>query len=131
MARITQHLAFVDTHIVVWLYDKLTEKFSKKAFDAINDNELVISPLTILELQYLYEINRITAEPAPILASLETSIGLSVSEAPFAKIIEVAQTMGWTRDPFDRLMVAQAAIKNAYFITKDSNILKNYPFALW
>ena len=39
--------------------------------------------------------------------------------------------MKWTRDTFDRLITAAAAVKGEILITQDKSILKNYPFALW
>ncbi len=38
---------------------------------------------------------------------------------------------GWTRDPFDRLIVANAKAANASLVTKDERILKNYSRAVW
>jgi PIN domain nuclease of toxin-antitoxin system len=37
----------------------------------------------------------------------------------------------WTRDPFDRLITAQAAVGSDVLITKDATITANYPRAVW
>jgi PIN domain nuclease of toxin-antitoxin system len=37
----------------------------------------------------------------------------------------------WTRDPFDRLIVAQALLHDAPLITKDEHIRRHYAGALW
>lgn len=42
-----------------------------------------------------------------------------------------ALTMDWTRDPFDRLIVSQASLREAPLVTKDSDISKNYSGAFW
>ncbi|WP_230458629.1 PIN domain-containing protein [Microcystis aeruginosa] len=55
-------MIYLDTHIVVWLYAGLTAKLSDCAKHLINENELYISPIVRLELQYLYEIGRIIAK---------------------------------------------------------------------
>jgi len=39
--------------------------------------------------------------------------------------------LSWTRDAFDRLIVAQAALDRAALVTRDRLILKHYPKALW
>ncbi len=62
-----QILIYLDTHIVVWLYAGLTAKLSDCAKHLINENELYISPIVRLELQYLYEIGRITEKSDDIV----------------------------------------------------------------
>jgi PIN domain nuclease of toxin-antitoxin system len=39
--------------------------------------------------------------------------------------------LGWTRDPFDRLIAAQALVANATLVTKDTLMSKHCPAALW
>ncbi len=131
MARRKKSLTFLDTHVVVWLYSGLENQFSQKAKDIINTSTLYVSPLIKLELQYLFEVGKITAHPEPIITSLAQSIGLNVSSSEYGKIIDVAVTYGWTRNPFDRLLVADAHIHNAYFVTKDQTVRENYPLAVW
>ncbi|MCP4050255.1 MAG: type II toxin-antitoxin system VapC family toxin [bacterium] len=53
-------MIFLDTHIVVWLYEGLVGKLTEKSKDAIENNDLYISQFVRLEMQYLYEIKRIT-----------------------------------------------------------------------
>jgi PIN domain nuclease of toxin-antitoxin system len=60
MARNKQSVVFLDTHITVWLYAGLIEKISQTAKKTIEANDLLISPMVKLELQYLFEIGRIT-----------------------------------------------------------------------
>jgi len=46
---------YLDTHVVVWLYSGELSLLSEKACQLIEENELLISPLVLLELQYLFE----------------------------------------------------------------------------
>ena len=39
--------------------------------------------------------------------------------------------MKWTRDPFDRLITAQAAVDDSPLLTKDDTIHTYYPKAVW
>jgi PIN domain nuclease of toxin-antitoxin system len=39
--------------------------------------------------------------------------------------------LSWTRDPFDRLVVSQAALADSILITRDRLILEHYPKAVW
>jgi len=121
----------LDTHVILWLYDKLETKFSPKIKKLINQNDLAISPIIRLELQYLKEIKRINEESDVIINYLTEKIGLTVEEAPFDIIIKSAVKLTWTRDPFDRIIVATSKIKNSTLITADQIILNNYEMAVW
>lgn len=124
-------MIYLDTHIAVWLFAGQLEKLSSQAKDLLNDNEILISPVVRLELQYLLEINRITAPANDIIADLSNSIGLKICDKNFNSIINRSMSLNWTRDPFDRIIVANAAMDNNYLVTKDQTILKNYRKALY
>ena len=124
-------MIYIDTHIVVWLYAGQIEKLSDQAKDLLNDNEIQISPIVRLELQYLNEIKRITASANDIIIDLSNSIGLTVCSKNFNNIINSAMELNWTRDPFDRIIVANAALNDNYLVTKDHTILANYRNALY
>ena len=124
-------MIYLDTHVVVWLYAGALDKLTEEAKSLINQNDLVISPIVRLELQYLYEIQRIIIESNQILTDLSDLIGLRVCEKNFNKIINSAVNFPWTRDPFDRVIVANAAVDNDILISKDQTILDNYEQAVW
>ncbi len=48
-------MIYLDTHIVVWLFAGQIEKLSSRANVLLNENEILISPIIRLELQYLLE----------------------------------------------------------------------------
>lgn len=124
-------MVYLDTHIVVWLYAGLVEKFTPLASDLINEHEVIISPIVRLELQYLYEIQRVSDDALTIIADLTRRIALKVCDKHFDAIIGEALSHAWTRDPFDRLIVANASLNNTLLITKDHNMRDHYPFAKW
>jgi PIN domain nuclease of toxin-antitoxin system len=124
-------LIYLDTHIAVWLFAGQIERLSSQAKDLLNDNEILISPLVRLELQYLLEINRITSPVNDIITGLSNSIGLKICDKNFNSIINWSMSLNWTRDPFDRIIVANAAIDDNYLVTRDQTILKNYRKALF
>jgi len=123
-------LIYLDTHVVVWLYAGKTDNLSEDTKILIDKNELFISPIVRLELQYLYEIQRITVEANDIILNLSDLIGLQICNKNFNTIINGAFKLSWTRDPFDRIIVANAAINQNALVTKDQNILKNYQKAI-
>ncbi|MEA3350829.1 MAG: PIN domain-containing protein [Chloroflexota bacterium] len=124
-------MIYLDTHIGVWLYAGLVEKFNPTVKELINDHEVYISPIVRLELQYLFEIQRVTDNANTIVKDLANRLGLKICERDFNVIINQAMTFSWTRDPFDRLIVANAGLNDNILITKDQTILDNYPHARW
>ena len=124
-------MIYLDTPVVVWLYAGKVENLSEKAKELINDHEVFISPVVRLELQYLFEIQRITDEANKIVFDLSDRIGLKMCDKSFNTIVSGAIDFFWTRDPFDRIIVANAAINRNILVTKDQNILENYEKAMW
>jgi PIN domain nuclease of toxin-antitoxin system len=123
--------AYLDTHVALWLYAGETQRVSKRAAAAINREPLALSPVVLLEMQYLREIGRITVAPKVVVTDLGRRLGLAVEDRATLPLIEQALDLSWTRDAFDRLIVAQAALDNAWLITRDRLILKHYPKAVW
>jgi PIN domain nuclease of toxin-antitoxin system len=124
-------LIYLDTHVVVWLYAGLSERFSDSMQKMMNEHELLMSPIVRLEIQYLYEIKRITVEAEALLADLSQRVGLAVCPKPFDTIIVQATQLTWTRDPFDRILVAHASLNHNILVSKDQTILNHYGYARW
>ena len=121
----------LDTHVVVWLYTGETERFSETAVEGLETHDLVISPMVQLELTYLHEIGRLTVSGAEIVGDLVERVGLRLSDASLAAVVHAAASLTWTRDPFDRLIVADALVAATDLLTKDSVILDHVPIAHW
>jgi len=66
-----------------------------------------------------------------VLQALTQEAGLRVCDLPFADVIEMAQRESWTRDPFDRIIVGQAALRKASLVTKDATVRSHYRRAVW
>ncbi|MEZ4525924.1 MAG: hypothetical protein R2941_08405 [Desulfobacterales bacterium] len=122
----------MDTHIVCRLYEGKTEKLTQQAVNSIEAGRVLISPFVMLELQYLYEINRITEPSDVVITELNYDIGLELSDISLKQIIEKACSRTWTRDPFDRLITAEVLVsEKAFLVTKDSLIRKNCKQTVW
>ncbi|MBI3608951.1 MAG: hypothetical protein HY207_13405 [Nitrospirae bacterium] len=65
------------------------------------------------------------------MAELARAIGLTLCTQSFATVIERAEAQAWTRDPFDRIIVAQAALRRSRLVTKDETIRAQYRHAVW
>ena len=124
--------AYLDTHVAVWLHAGLVERISSGARREIEDNDLLISPMVLLEFEYLYERKRIAVEPAPLFGYLNSTFGVAVCDYPFPAIAMEAAAIHWTADPFDRIIVGQASANHsAALITADALIRRHYERAVW
>ena len=131
MGRADKAVVYLDTHIVVWLYAGLTDKLTDIAKKTIDGCDVLISQFSRLELQYLFEIARITVKPETLIPYLSKAINLKVTNYPLDRVIEEALKIDWTRDVFDRLLVAEAVARESGLITADKNIRSNLGQAIW
>ena len=46
---------YLDTHVAVWLYEKDEERISRLARELIESSELLVSPMVLLEVEFLFE----------------------------------------------------------------------------
>ena len=124
-------MTYLDTHVAVWLWTGMVEQLSHQARAGLADHDLRISPMAVLELQYLHEIGRLEPTAQQVIETLSKDLGLRVCDLPFSLVVEQALQETWTRGPFDRLIAAQAAANGAPLITKDETIRENYRRAVW
>jgi PIN domain nuclease of toxin-antitoxin system len=117
---------------VIWLCEGLTDKLTPAASQAIESSPIEISPMVLVELEYLFEIKRILKPPLALLDQLHTLIGLRMSDHPFPAVAQAALFETWTRDPFDRMIVAQAR-SDGYsgLVTADAKIQQHYSKTIW
>jgi PIN domain nuclease of toxin-antitoxin system len=124
-----REIVFLDTHVVVWLFEG-RKVFSKRAIKLMNQSDLRISPIVRLELQMLHQINRID-HPFIILSSLKEDFYFEEEKVDFSQLITQSLNVNFTRDPFDRLLVAHTQLLNRKLVTKDSDILENCNNGVW
>ena len=114
-------LIYLDTHVVVWLYAGELELFGNRARRDLEECDLLISPMVTLEIQYLHQTGRLTVEADPMIDDLRRTLDLRISDIPFHQVISRSLGNIWTRDPFDRLLIAQARVEGLTVITNDPN----------
>lgn len=119
----------LDTHVLAWLWSARPERVRTLA-RRLARRAPIASPMAVLELQFLFEIGRVREPADLVIAGLSDRIGLGIAAHPFAPTAWLATRLAWTRDPFDRLIVASAMSENARLLTADENIQRHYPRAL-
>ena len=121
----------LDTHVVLWLAQRAESKLGANARRAIARHERAVSPVVLLELELMHEIGRLKASPDEVLSAIRSRMTLAISSTPLTEIVERARVLSWTRDPFDRLIVANAIADEAALVTSDGRILDHLKDAVW
>lgn len=125
---------YLDTSVAAWLAQGAIDRISMRAqaFMRKEYDNLLISPAVLLELEYLYEIGRVILSAQDIRLKLEHEARVHVCEHAFSNVIDVSLQEKWTRDPFDRIIVAHAKSNGlSYLVSADEKIRVNYPRAMW
>jgi PIN domain nuclease of toxin-antitoxin system len=123
--------AFLDTHAVIFLWEGRTEVFGAGSRELLEQSVLLVSPLVRLEMGFLKEVGKLKVEPDQILGSLTSDYGAILTDDSLDALIPLAMPLSWTRDPFDRLLVATALLHQAPLVTRDSRSHEHFPGAVW
>ncbi len=125
-------IAYLDTNVVVRLSQGNLPRIGSQTRKILEQAVLLISPIVLIELEFLYEIARIKLSARDILKKVDHEIGVRVCELPFALVADAAIDEKWTRDPFDRTIVAQAKANGfAFLVSADEEIAEHYPRTIW
>ena len=84
-------MIYLDTHVVLWLYLRKGDGLSERARQLIEyEPEILISPMVLLELDYLHEIGRTTLGSTPVYNYLHQRIDLQLCQKSFIDVVRVA-----------------------------------------
>ncbi|MBI2346024.1 MAG: hypothetical protein HYV03_03905 [Deltaproteobacteria bacterium] len=83
-------VAFLDTHILVWLYAGAADLLSATARKHIEEATLLVSPMALLEIDYLYETRQIRTRGQALYQALSAQLGLDLAEDSLAAIVQRA-----------------------------------------
>jgi PIN domain nuclease of toxin-antitoxin system len=123
--------SFLDTHAAVFLWEGRIEMFGPASRKALQQGGLLISPMVRLELQFLKEVGKLKAEPDQLLGALGSDLGVTMTSDPMDSLVALAMSLSWTRDPFDRMIVATALLHRTPLVTRDRLIRENFPGTVW
>jgi PIN domain nuclease of toxin-antitoxin system len=127
-----QVISYLDTNVVAFLHSGSAARLSRRAIEQIESTDLLVSGMVMLELEMLYEKGTINYTASQILSDLNQQIGVSVCQLPMAAVMNSAIQIKWTREPGDRVIVANAIANNEVpLVTSDRRIHEQYPNAIW
>lgn len=123
---------YIDTHVAIWLAEKKLTKLSKPAIRVIEKTQIIYLPAMVeLELYVLSESGKIKMMPDDIIQWLYKTLHFQAPTSSMVDVCDRAKSISWTRDVFDRMIVAEAMVAGASLVTKDASILQHYKQALW
>lgn len=85
-----------------------------------------ISPISFLEIRFLSEVGRLEARMPELMEAVGRDPRFVVDEVPLLALIRHALPLDWTRDPFDRLLVAHSSARRTPFCTLDRRIRSSH-----
>jgi PIN domain nuclease of toxin-antitoxin system len=117
--------ALIDTHVLIWWSGEPT-RLSSLAYDFLVDpgNEPVLSLVSIWEMQIKLSLGKLSLKTAlPELVEDEISRNrLRVLPIELSHIYALSRLPPHHRDPFDRLLVAQALLEGLDMISIDEKL---------
>lgn len=122
----------IDTHALIWYIDGNTE-LSSKAIAAIDneENQIFVSKASLWEMAIKLSLNKLSISiDFNDLESFLLRCNFLILDFDFSHLKTVMRLPYHHRDPFDRLIIAQAITENLDVITKD-RYFKNYPVRIF
>lgn len=116
----------LDTHLLLWALGS-PSKLSASACNEIEAAEVYVSAASIWEISIKSALGKLKADPAQILAAVEPA-GFSVLPITGQHAAKVAELPPLHKDPFDRMLIAQALSEPLILFTNDEVMRQYGPF---
>jgi PIN domain nuclease of toxin-antitoxin system len=107
----------LDTHLLLWALSQ-PGKLSAVTRKQIEDAEVFVSAASIWEIAIKFSLGRLTYQPGQILAAIEPA-GFRLLFISGEHAAKVADLPPLHKDPFDRLLIAQAQSEPLLLLTND------------
>ncbi len=113
----------LDTHLLLWAL-AAPGKLSANVRKQVDDAEVYVSAVSIWEISIKSALGKLDADPAEILAAVEPA-GFALLPITGMHAAKVAELPPLHKDPFDRMLVAQALYEPMTLYTNDE-LLRPY-----
>ena len=121
----------LDTHALLW-YLTTPEKLPAAAHRAIQaaDNEVFASLASAWEISIKVSIRKLEFDTQGLGAAL-TAAGVEPLPISLLHVVQVSKLPRHHRDPFDRMLVAQALCESMTLVSRDRELSKYGVKMLW
>jgi PIN domain nuclease of toxin-antitoxin system len=113
-------MILLDTNAVIWML----RNHARAAPIARSRARVYLSPASLLEIQFLVETGRVKLKADASVSDLATDDRWLQDDPPAAVWFTEALGIGWTHDPFDRLLVAHARVRRWRLATGDGGLIE-------
>ena len=124
----------LDTHAFLWFVSE-DNKLSSKARSIIknSNNEVYFSAVSAWEMSIKIRLGRLTIEEdlEPFMIKQLAENNFSTLSITIFHSIHTSKLPDIHKDPFDRMIVAQAQVEDLSIISKDKNIKKYKAPVVW
>jgi PIN domain nuclease of toxin-antitoxin system len=110
----------LDTHLLLWALGSPL-KLSADTRKLVDTSEVYVSAASIWEISIKAAIGKLKADAAEILASIQPA-GLNLLPITGDHAARVARLPAHHKDPFDRILVAQALTEPMILLTNDKGL---------
>lgn len=110
----------LDTHLLLWALAS-PSKLSAKARRRIDSSEVFASAASIWEVSIKSALGKIEADPNEVLCGVEPA-GFDHLHIIAEHAAQVAKLKPIHKDPFDRLLAAQAWVERMILLTDDDTL---------
>lgn len=121
----------LDTHLVLWWMNGEASRISKKALAALGSDGIdpIVSAVTVWEVAIKRGLGKLEA-PDDLLPQLERA-GVELLPISPRHADLVASLPAHHRDPFDRLLVAQATLEGLALVSEDEAMRRYEIEVVW
>jgi PIN domain nuclease of toxin-antitoxin system len=114
----------LDTHFLVWIVLGSKRLMEFRWLDRYRPWS--VSPVSLLEIQFLSEIGRLSVRNPEFTNKIMNDTRFTVDDITLATLVGHALRLDWTRDPFDRLLVAHSIARRVPLCTTDRDIKSHH-----
>ena len=116
-------MILLDTHAVLWLLGG-----HRRAEGLIASGQaLLVSPVSLLEIRFLIEAGKVRIAESDWEERLTRDRRFRIDNCRIGDIVTGASELGFTRDPFDRLLAGHAIARGYRLATADDLLLEHLP----
>ncbi|MEN8221215.1 MAG: type II toxin-antitoxin system VapC family toxin [Pseudomonadota bacterium] len=124
----------LDTHTLIWM-DIESSKLSSRVAILLQDksNTLLLSVVSVWEMQIKHQLGKLKLNQplVEMIKSQQQINNIEILPVTLAHVFALQNLPTPHKDPFDRLLVAQAIVEKAALISNDA-VLAKYPVnVLW
>ena len=110
----------LDTHFFIWI---VTAAPRLKRYPWLQRYApWGVSPVSFLEIQILAELGKLKLQRVELIQAVRSDPRFVLDDVSVLALVEKAAELGWTRDPFDRLLTAHSAVRRLPLCTTDAEI---------